>query len=214
MTERITPTLYIRLRKKVRLPHDQPVLLGQVAQTIVDPAFEADIRRLQLLRPDGKMKDEQVVLVDMMLIVREVKERFPQLEIEYFGEPHVLVEWTREEKVRQRQLLFPFILILLFIGSGLTIMNFHADVSMLAVHRKLYTLITGAEDPHPLILQIPYSFGLGAGMMLFFNRVFKKKLNEEPDPLEVEMFLYQENVRHYMVTEEYSKLQEQEGEAR
>lgn len=209
MTERITPTLYIRLRKRVRLPHDQPVLLGQVAQTIVDPAFEDDIRRLQLLRPNS-MKREQVILIDMMLIVSKVKERFPQMAIEYFGEPHVLVEWTRDERIRQRQLLFPFILILLFIGSGLTIMNFHADVSMLAVHRKLYTLITGAEDPHPLILQIPYSIGLGAGMLLFFNRVFKKKINEEPDPLEVEMFLYQENVRHFMVMEEYGKLQEQE----
>ena len=45
-------------------------------------------------------------------------------------------------------------------------------------------------------------------MLIFFNRVFKKKINEEPDPLEVEMFLYQENVRHFMVAEEYQKLNE------
>ena len=46
-------------------------------------------------------------------------------------------------------------------------MNFHADVSMLAVHQRIYELMTGKKVDHPLILQIPYSIGIGAGMVHF-----------------------------------------------
>ena len=205
MGEQNSPTLYLRLRKQIRLRPDQAILLGDIAQIIVEPQYESAIKAMVIRKPSGDHQHGQLLLIDMLTVVRTVKQRFPELTIEHYGEPHVLVEWMPEQKVRQRRLLFPFVLLLLFIGSGLTIMNFHADVSMPEVHRKLYKLITGLDNPHPLLLQIPYSLGLGAGMLLFFNRVFKKKLNEEPDPLEVEMFLYEENVRHYMVTEHYKQ---------
>ncbi len=46
-----------------------------------------------------------------------------------------------------------------------------------------------------------YDFTVG-----FFNHLFKKKWNEEPTPLEVEMYLYQENLDQYVVAEEYRKM--------
>lgn len=205
-----TPILYVRLRKQVRLHPEQAILLGHVAQIIAEPKYEKAIQTLVLRKPEAKPHVGQIVLIDMLTIVKTVKKKFPELAVEHFGDPQVLVEWMPVLKIRKRRMLFPFVLILLFIGSGLTIMNFHADVSMPEVHRKLYKLITGEDNPHPYIMQIPYSFGLGAGMLLFFNRVFKKKLNEEPDPLEVEMFLYEENVRHYMVTEQYRQQSSEE----
>ncbi|MMZ70306.1 hypothetical protein D1872_333160 [compost metagenome] len=42
-------------------------------------------------------------------------------------------------------------------------------------------------------------------MIVFFNHLFKKKWNEEPTPLEVEMYLYQENLNQYVVAEEFKK---------
>lgn len=39
-------------------------------------------------------------------------------------------------------------------------------------------------------------------MILFFNHVFKKRLNEEPSPLEVEMFKYQLDLDHYVALNE------------
>ena len=80
-------------------------------------------------------------------------------------------------------------------------MNFHADVSMATVHQKLYAIITGREVVHPLLLQIPYSLGLGSGMILFFNRFFKRRLNEEPDPLELEMYRYDDSIHDYRVAQ-------------
>lgn len=81
-------------------------------------------------------------------------------------------------------------------------MNFHEDVSMQSVHQRVYKMITGKEIEKPLIFQIPYSVGLGLGMVIFFNHVFKKRLNEEPSPLEVEVFNYQQSLDQYMIMHE------------
>src|SRR5690625_6176367 len=97
-------------------------------------------------------------------------------------------------------LLFVFLVwILLFVGSAMTIVNFHYDVSMQEVHQRIHYLFTGEQKKFPLFLQIPYSFGLGIGMVLFLNRLFKKKLNEEPSPLEVELFNYQKKINEYVI---------------
>ena len=63
-------------------------------------------------------------------------------------------------------------------------------------------LLLGKSVEKPLIFQIPYSIGLGLGMIIFFNHVFKKRLNEEPSPLEVEMFNYQNDLDRYVVMHE------------
>ncbi|MCZ8512876.1 stage V sporulation protein AA [Paenibacillus filicis] len=202
------PVLYIRIRKRLRIRRGEPVRLGQIAQLLAEPEYEDKLSGIVLYRPDEL--DGSIVLIDMLLIVRKVKESFPFMKIEHFGEPHGLVEVVDRYK-KPNVLLIALVWLLLFVGSGLAIMNFHADVSMAEVHRHIYKLLTGRESEHPLLLQIPYSIGIGAGMIIFFNHLFKKKFNEEPSPLEVEMFMYQESVNHYVIAEEYLKINEKEG---
>ena len=73
---------------------------------------------------------------------------------------------------------------------------------MLEVQQRLHYVISGKHSESPLWIQIPYSIGLGAGMILFFNHWFKKKFNEEPSPLEVEMFKYEEELQRYLAQKE------------
>jgi stage V sporulation protein AA len=90
-------------------------------------------------------------------------------------------------------------------------MNFHADVSMPLVHQRVYYLLTGKVEKNPLVLQIPYSIGVGMGLLVFFNHAFKRKFNEEPSPLEVEMFLYQQNINKCMVWNKEEQESEKES---
>lgn len=205
MSSQLTPTLYLRLLKRVVLPKEKPIMLGQVAQIFLgDTGEERRLQQLVLYNPTER--DGNIKMLDMLLIIKKIKQLMPNITIETFGEPQVLIELTKRSR-SPSFILFAAVCILLFVGSGLAIMNFHADVDMMEVHQKLYMLITGQKQEHPLLLQIPYSFGLGAGMMIFFNRMFKKKFNEEPNPLEVEMFKYQESLNQYVVSEEYSNKQ-------
>jgi stage V sporulation protein AA len=73
---------------------------------------------------------------------------------------------------------------------------------MQQVHQRMYYMVTGETVKKPLLFQIPYSLGLGVGMILFFNHVFKKRNNEEPSPLEVEIFQYQQSLDQYVIMNE------------
>ncbi|MDF2715127.1 MAG: stage sporulation protein [Paenibacillus sp.] len=203
MERTFTPTLYIRLRKRASIAPGQTITLGRVAQLLADPEMERTLLDLPLFKPSEL--DGNIVLIDMMHIVKTIRRVYPQLKVEYFGEPHVLVDVQTKARPPNRVAL-AVVWVLLFVGSGLAIMNFHEDVSMMEVHQHIYEMITGRRSEHPYWLQIPYSFGLGAGMVLFFNQLFKKRFSEEPSPLEVEMFSYQESLNHYVITEEYKKM--------
>ncbi|WP_438445536.1 stage V sporulation protein AA [Gorillibacterium sp. sgz5001074] len=198
-----TPCLYLRFRKRITVRRGEPVTLGKVAQILTEPELETRVTELLVTQPQEK--DGNLILVDMMQVVKLVRELDPRMQVEHFGDPHTIVEIAERERKRH-PLLIAAVWLLLFIGSGLAIMNFHEDVSMPEVHLRIYELLTGERPTHPYWLQIPYSFGIGAGMILFFNHWFKRKFNEEPSPLEVEMFLYQQNMNHYVVAEEYAKM--------
>jgi len=149
-------------------------------------------------------------VIDMLHVIRAVSDAEPGLDVEFVGEPQTLVTVAaRPRKPLPGMLALAWLL--LFFGSGLAIMNFHADVGMLEVHRRMTELITGVKPERPLWFQIPYSIGVGLGMVLFFNRVIRRKLSEEPSPLEVELYLYQENVDAYVVADEMRKLHRNEA---
>lgn len=211
MADQSIPTLYIRFRKRVSIDKDQPILLRQIADLLSEPDIEEKLYSHVISNP--KPEDGNLILIDMLMVIRSIRQIYPHIQIEGLGEPHALIE-IKSQKARPHFIILALVWLLLFIGSGLTIINFHADVSMLEVHQRIYELLTRKRLEHPYFLQIPYSIGIGLGMVLFFNHVFKKKFSEEPSPLEVENFLYQENTNRYVITQEYRKIHEQKKRIR
>ena len=47
------------------------------------------------------------MLIDMLTIVAAVQERYPELQIEYYGNPMYWYEWKTEQKIRGRICCFP-----------------------------------------------------------------------------------------------------------
>ncbi|WP_256757232.1 stage V sporulation protein AA [Cohnella sp. WQ 127256] len=205
--------VYVRMRRRAVVRPLSLVTLGDVARLVTDDDLQKRLKSVPLHRITPK--DGNLLLIDMLQVVKAIRTEEPGLIIETFGEPHVLLEISPEGEVKPRMFVLVLAWLLLFFGSGMAMMNFHADVNMPQVQRRITELITGKAQSHPWLFQIPYSIGIGMGMLLFFNRLLRKRLNDEPNPLEVEMFMYQENVNHYVITEEYSKKHEdQAGENR
>src|SRR5699024_772551 len=126
-----------------------------------------------------------------------LRRTFPNLEFEWFGPEETIIEITSKRK--QSSVFFMLLIwIILFVGTAMSIINFHYDVSMPEVHEKLHYIFTGEKNSHPLWIQIPYSIGLGMGMILFLNHWFKKRINEEPSPLEIELFKYEKDITSYI----------------
>jgi stage V sporulation protein AA len=198
MAENKAQKVYLRLFKRVKRYPSEPVMLKHIALIHAEEETKKKIAGLVLL--DAQEAERKPQIIELMGVIAKIKQLIPDAEIEYIGEPQTVVEFSRP-RTKKSFLYIAVIWLLLFTGSGLAIMNFHADVSMMAVHQKLYTIITGQEKTHPLWLQIPYSLGIGSGMILFFNRFFKRRLNDEPDPLELEIFQYDDHIQTYRIAQ-------------
>ncbi|UTE74505.1 stage V sporulation protein AA [Rossellomorea marisflavi] len=196
--------LYIRLRHRIQVREESLVKLGQIAQLIAPEPILESIRDIPVHHVT--VEDKNIIVVDVMTAIRRINAVHPSLDIQTIGPVQTIIEVVFEKK-KVSLPLFAGVWLLLFIGTALAIINFHEDVSMREVHQRMYFFITGRVDPHPLIYQIPYSIGLGLGMILFFNHVFKKRINEEPSPLEVEMFNYQQDLDQYVIMHENKESQ-------
>ncbi|MDK8639789.1 stage V sporulation protein AA [Niallia taxi] len=192
-------TVYIRMRNRIEKRLNEDVLLRDLAQVIAADALMEQLEAMVIYRiSEG---DRNIIVIDSTRIIKAIRSINQDLEIQIIGPAQTIIEVILKKKGASIP-LFLLVWLLLFIGSALTIMNFHEDVSMQAVHQKLYKIITGKEVEKPLIFQIPYSLGLGLGMIIFFNHVFKKRFNEEPSPLEVEVFSYQQALDQYVIMHE------------
>lgn len=191
--------IFIRLRHRIKTGINQLIYLEDIAQITGDEFAVQKLSKMPVYHVSKK--DRHIVVLDIMHVVKTIKKTWPDIDIQTVGGSEAIVEIDTGKR-QLSPVLFVFVWLLLFVGAALAIMNFHEDVSMRLVHIRLYEMITGKTVEHPYLLQIPYSFGLGFGMILFFNHVFKKRLNEEPSPLEVEMFKYQLDLDHYVALNE------------
>lgn len=191
--------IFIRLRHRVLAHPGDIITVGHTAQIEGQHQLKKRLSALPLYQVSKK--DKNIVILDIIKVLKAIHKADPTLDVQTVGGAETIVE-IQYKKRRLSGVLFIGVWMLLFIGSCLAIMNFHEDVSMRDVHIALYEMITGEHNEYPYLLQIPYSIGLGLGMIIFFNHVFKKRLNEEPSPLEVEMFNYQLDLDEYVAMNE------------
>ena len=121
------------------------------------------------------------------------------------GEDEVLVEIKSRHETNQLFdiLKVALIFILLFFGSGIAIINFHTDVDMDETMEVIYRTLSGKDNSNPLILSIPYSIGLGIGVITFFNRIISKspRRKKEPGPMEIELYKYDQDMEEYIIND-------------
>ncbi|WP_062198409.1 stage V sporulation protein AA [Massilibacterium senegalense] len=192
--------LYLHYVNRIQVEAEEIITLGKVATL-----YMKDEQKKQLLRqlPIKKVNkdDGRFSIISTLSVMERIHQWDATIEVISYGETEIVIEQKDKKKLLKPFWIF-LIWWLLFIGSGLAIMNFHEDVSMKAVHEKLYYILTGERTNQLYWLQVPYSIGIAVGMVLFFNHIFKKRFNDEPSPLEVEMFNYQEDLDRYVKTTE------------
>ncbi len=191
--------MYLRMRHKIKVKQNHTVTIGEIAQII---AREDNMKLVnEKIIYNINMSDKNFVVIDVMTVINQIRILLPGIDIQAMGSNQTIVE-IEYKKRNFSPIYFVGVWLLLFIGAALAVMNFHEDVSMREVHQRIYFIITGNKAEKPLLLQIPYSIGLGLGMVLFFNHLFRKRINEEPSPLEVEMFNYQQDLDRYVMLKE------------
>ena len=88
-----------------------------------------------------------------------------------------------------------FVAAVTFFGAAFSIMAFNNDVDVTKLFGQLYELVTGQETGGFTILEITYSIGITAGILIFFNHFGKKRFTVDPTPMEVQMRLYENDIQ-------------------
>lgn len=187
--------VYLRIRKSLVVNTFKKVKLKDVALISTTSKHKKALEETPIYQISEK--DHNIIIIDSFFVIDYLNKQFMDLEFQPIGPIQTII------RMNQKKRKIPIVMVasvwlILFIGTAMTIMNFHYDVSMQEVQQKLHYILTSEENEYPLWIQVPYSFGLGIGMLLFLNHWFKKRINEEPSPLEIELFNYQQDLDHYV----------------
>lgn len=201
-------TIYVRLRKKIVLDRYKPLYVTELVEfsshdmTVLFQDKEVTIKT--------KTKYDDYYLIDGIHLLHELKKVAPNYHFELIGPSETVVRVKDQTNKKVSQLVFLFVWLMIFVGTAMTIINFHYDVSMQEVHTKIHYVLTGEKNENPLWIQIPYSIGLGIGMLIFLNRFWKKRINDEPSPLEIEMYKYERDIDDFIVANRESSFFKEE----
>ncbi len=196
--------LYLKIEQCVQVPH-VPVTIGDVAVLeCTDSSIVNRLKTERFMKADENPKNR--VVVSVMLVIKKIHEIYPELEVQNLGESDFVVALRPGKSSKLLEIVKVFLVCTIsFFGSVFAMMTFNEDVSALESFQKVYTWVMGTSSQGATILELSYSAGVSAGIIVFFNRFGKKRLTKEPSPVEVEMSSYDKQVYVTLIQQEGRK---------
>ena len=193
-------TLYLKIDSNV-LVHQKNLTVKDIAQTacanssVQNKIQTLKLSNLQITKPGRYVKSVLDVLED-------IQKEYPSLKIENLGEADFIITYE-EEKGKSRltgYLKTIMVSVLSFFGAAFSIMTFNNDVNIRGLFADVYLLFTGQTSDGFTVLELAYSFGLGIGIILFFNHFAGKRIETDPTPMDVQMHTYEQDVNQTIMS--------------
>ena len=184
-------TVYVKASGNC-IVYDKNITLGDVLKIeCSNTGILRSVKQMELYR----FNHEHSVVFSILKVIEIIHQDYPNIEVVNCGESDFIVEYqksTVKSAVWQRLKLI-MIAIIVFFGSAFTIMTFHIDIGIQKAFSRFYEQVMGETKPIVTELEISYSIGLALGIIIFFNHFSKKKLTQDPTPIEVEMKKYNQD---------------------
>ena len=203
-----TKTVYLNLRELTEV-QERDVFLKDVGSAYCgDKVVQSKCNALKVKTIRDKKGKKYVE--SALDVIRGLEALDPAIQVNNVGKAEYIINYKPPEspKLLWQWAKTVFVCIVCFFGAAFAIMTFNNDASVMDVFGEVYRLITGTESPGFTVLELSYSIGLAAGIILFFNHFAKWKLSADPTPLEVEMRLYEENISKTLIENSARKEQE------
>ena len=203
-----TKTVYLNLRELTEV-QERDVFLKDVGSAYCsDKVVQSKCNALKVKTIRDKKGKKYVE--SALDVIRGLEALDPAIQVNNVGKAEYIINYKPPEspKLLWQWAKTVFVCIVCFFGAAFAIMTFNNDASVMDVFGEVYRLITGTESPGFTVLELSYSIGLAAGIILFFNHFAKWKLSADPTPLEVEMRLYEENISKTLIENSGRKEQE------
>lgn len=195
-----TPEIYFQLKPYYNKAPGEAATLGDILEISGPQSIKERIEQIPVF-PNGISKPVKVTAIQVIDLIHQAE---PDIAIIHIGESSVLYEPIQQNK-ENPVLVFlrtVFSLLILFFGSALAIMYFHADVNMHQAHSLVYYLISGEKTKAPVLFSVFYAIGVGTGIAIFFDIFQKLRNRDNPGPLELEIHQADKELKEYLKDKE------------
>ncbi len=192
-------TVYLKCERSVEVQSQDVFLKDLGSLRCADKTISA---RLKAIKVHHYQKDGiKRCVISCLKLVELMEEECPNISVEVLGETDVLVEWISVNKHKGWQQWLKIVLVCLvsFFGTAFTIMAYHNDVGINEVFTEVYRMVMNREPGGLNVLEVSYSIGLAAGIIVFFNHIGGRRLTKDPTPIEVAMRNYETDVDRTLI---------------
>lgn len=192
-------TVYLKCDRNIEVQSPDVFMTDIGDLRCSDSVISAKLKALKV-HHFGKDAEKRAVISSLRL-VELMEEACANITVQIVGETDVLVEWVSVKKHKGWQQWLKIVLVCLisFFGTAFTIMAYHNDVGINEVFTEIYQMLTNEEPQGLNILEVSYSIGLAAGIILFFNHVGGRKITKDPTPIEVALRKYEADVDQTLI---------------
>lgn len=195
-------TVYVKADRNVEVSFPK-VTLGDVLQIeCTEAPMLARIKKIPLLQfPKSQDQRQNRAAVSILKVVAGIHSVFPEAEIQNMGEPDFIVTYEKQKDTGGilHVVKVGAVTMISFAGAAFSIMAFNNDVDVTRLFGQIHEFATGEETSGFTVLEITYSAGLTAGILIFFNHFGKKRFTVDPTPMEIQMRLYENDIQTTLV---------------
>ena len=191
--------LYIKGDRDVEVTKPDVTLGDLLSMECTDKLMLAKIKTLKIIR--FKKSGRQRCVVSVLKIIACIHEKFPEADVQNLGETDIIVTYEDQKTpaLAWHIIKTVFVAAVTFFGAAFSIMAFNNDVDVTKLFGQIYELVTGQEAGGFTILEIAYSVGVTAGILIFFNHFGKKRFTVDPTPMEIQMRLYENDIQTTLI---------------
>ena len=192
--------LYIKMEQSVELEKPNVSISDIATLESSDRNMLNKLKTIKLLRDNTNGKNRYVISV--IKILQIINQNFENVTVENLGATECVVSFKRKQTNRTGEIIKTIIVcFILFFGVGFSIMSFNNDVGVDRMFEQVSSLFGGDKKITKHLLEYCYSIGLGIGIIVFYNHFGKKKLSNDPTPIEVEMRKYELDINQTLIDE-------------
>ncbi len=191
--------LYLKAKQNAEVMQERVCVKDIASVYCADKALCAKARALKIYQFGEKDRKRQVISV--LKVIEQIESQCQGVSVESLGENDILIELVNvdEHKGFLQWLKLTFVAAVSFFGTAFTIMAFHNDISVNKIFSHVYELVMGYPSDGYSVLEVSYSIGLAAGIILFFNHIGGRRITRDPTPIEVEMRVYETDVNKALI---------------
>ncbi|MEJ8555309.1 hypothetical protein [Tepidibacter sp. Z1-5] len=189
--------IYLKPKKNLKFEKNIKDLYLKDLFYIYPSQNEDLVKDIIIAHVNGVSKDYEVI--ELGEVINRMNNQNSYVKVNFLEFDDLLIHFENPKKDNMLFIRVLFVCIILFLGAGMAIINFHSDVDMVKSHKTILRILTGSETENLFLFQIAYSLGIGTGVAVFYNKVIPNFSKSEPSPLELEVSTFKSEVQSYII---------------